>query len=152
MNTKLMREFCQDYFERYLKVPAFGMAIVEQESAFDTWAQATDPRDLARGGSRGLVQMSLKTAQSLGFAQDADQLFFPSVNLDLFLKLCAANEPRLPAAIRATPGSEEWVKGMAMLHNAGRYLTNPNDEVRKYAQSVFNRYTKWSTLMGTKIP
>lgn len=49
-------------------VPApLVMGLIQQESNFSPWATATDPRDVARGGSYGLMQMSLATARALGY-------------------------------------------------------------------------------------
>lgn len=65
------------------------MGIAQQESDFYPYATATDPRDLARGGSYGLVQMSLQTARSLGYLGAVGDsalltgIYDPAVNLDL---------------------------------------------------------------------
>lgn len=53
------------------------------ESAFDPMAYNPEAQSPESGGSRGLMQMSLRTARSLGFSGDARGLFDPRANVML---------------------------------------------------------------------
>ena len=59
------------------------LAIVQAESGGDPNAVATNPADLARGGSYGLMQMSYDTALSLGYSGTPQGMLDPATNLDL---------------------------------------------------------------------
>jgi len=70
------------------RVPfAWIKAVIATESNFDRMAFRAEPR--INDASRGLMQLLLKTARSLGFADDPDYLFDPDVNIDLGTKLLA---------------------------------------------------------------
>jgi soluble lytic murein transglycosylase-like protein len=56
-------------------------AIVEKESGFDPNAYRAEPQ--IGDASRGLMQLLYGTAQSLGFAGDASDLFDPTTNIRL---------------------------------------------------------------------
>ncbi len=58
-------------------------AIVGKESQFHSTAKALTGPDGARGGSYGLMQMSLATARALGFKGETVDLLSPDVNLEL---------------------------------------------------------------------
>lgn len=68
--------------------PEWGLAIARQESAFQPLAVVLTGGDLARGGSRGLCQMSWLTAKGLGFTGQPADLLIPRVNADLAASLC----------------------------------------------------------------
>jgi soluble lytic murein transglycosylase-like protein len=66
------------------KVPvALIKAIIAQESEFQPRATALDRGDGARGGSYGLMQISLATARALGFRGAGQDLFDPAINVNL---------------------------------------------------------------------
>lgn len=86
---------------REFGIPAsWIMAISRQESSHDPSARAKDPRDLARGGSFGLMQMSLATARGLGFTGAPEQLLDPETNVHWGAKLLAQLAARFGADIR----------------------------------------------------
>lgn len=76
-------------FASALLPPEWGLAIATQETRFQPNALNNTGGDLVRGGSRGLCQMSWKTAVGLGFTGVADDLYKPRVCADLAAKLCA---------------------------------------------------------------
>lgn len=75
--------------------PQLVMGVIRKESDFAPWATATHPGDLARGGSYGLMQMSLETARALGYRGepgDREQLtglYDPRTNLSLGVRYLA---------------------------------------------------------------
>lgn len=65
-------------------VPAALIAgIVQVESGGDPNAVNLSAGDAARGGSYGLMQMSLETAEALGYTGDTSGLYDPATNIDL---------------------------------------------------------------------
>lgn len=99
--------------------PQIVMGLIRQESDFTPTAKATDARDEARGGSYGLVQMSLATARTLGYVGpvgDAAQLsglYDPALNVRLgvkyladLLKTMRGDVARAVAAYNAGPSLE----------------------------------------------
>ncbi len=114
--------------------PEFLVAIAHHESRFDPNAVATDPRDLARGGSRGLCQMSWKTAVGLGFKGMPEGLFYPDINAELSAQLALEHAKRFKLALTD-------VASLAQCHNAGRPLTHITDPkvyaaVKAYSDDV----------------
>jgi soluble lytic murein transglycosylase-like protein len=66
------------------KVPvALIKAIIAKESEFQPRATALDRGDAARGGSYGLMQLSLETAHELGFRGTVQDLYDAAVNVNL---------------------------------------------------------------------
>lgn len=71
--------------------PTLGCAIAHHESDWDPSARSKDPRDEARGGSRGLCQVSLSTARDLGWKGTPEALYDPSLSALLAARLLARN-------------------------------------------------------------
>lgn len=92
-------------------LPEFGAALSKHESNWDPSAMATDPRDLARGGSRGLFQMSQRTAEALGYKGTPEGLFYPDTNTEWAVKLTLAN-------LKALNGNMSYPL-LAAAHNCG---------------------------------
>lgn len=125
---------------RYGVDPALLMAIARHESALDPMARATDPRDLARGGSFGLVQMSLATARGLGYKGAADGLYDPEVNLALGAKYMAQNATRV--------GRDP--KDLAAAHNSGRSFAKAPAITRSdYVPKVMKFYPTYRQQLAT---
>lgn len=125
-----------------------GLALARQESNFDPAARATDPRDLARGGSFGLLQMSYKTAQGLGYEGPAAGLMSVEENVRLAAKLCAVNAKRTKAHV----GSRDWVCDVASLYNSGKpFATAPESTRLLYAPRVWRFFCEFSGIDPTKI-
>lgn len=62
--------------------PAMVAAIMQEESGGDPNAENLSGGDAARGGSYGLMQVSLLTAQGYGYTGDASGLLDPDTNLE----------------------------------------------------------------------
>lgn len=67
----------------------WGLAIARQESGFRPWARNNIGGDKARGGAWGLFQVTLGTAQGLGYRGDGPGLLDPVVNADYAARLVA---------------------------------------------------------------
>lgn len=74
--------------------PELGPAIGRQESNFDPNVSNLGPGDLERGGSYGLCQMSLQTAQALGYKGEVAGLHDPHINAALAADLFVENRKR----------------------------------------------------------
>lgn len=106
-------------------VPASWIkAFCQQESRWDPNAKVVTGTDGARGGAYGLGQMTLKTAQGLGYTRDAEGLLDPQTNLllvgQLLQELYARWGPRttlqdVAAGYNSGHGYEfcEWLKDNA---------------------------------------
>lgn len=70
-------------FEEWGLPGPWGLAIARQESGFRASAVNQGPGDLRRGGAWGLCQMTLLTAQGLGFLGSAYGLLDPEKNANL---------------------------------------------------------------------
>lgn len=98
---------------------ALVKAIVATESEFNPHATARTGGDGKRGGSYGLMQMSLQTARALGFTGDAAELYDPGVNIGLgtrylhdLVKEAGAGGYGLDSAISAyNAGNSKWRRG-----------------------------------------
>lgn len=110
-----MAQLVADATRRTLVPEAVVLGIARQESDFYPDATATDARDLARGGSFGLMQMSLATARALGYSGpigDRAQLtglYDPATNIRLGVEY-------LSQLLTATHGD---VKAAVSAYNAG---------------------------------
>lgn len=100
-------------------------AFSHQESAHDPNARATDPRDLARGGSFGATQMSYQTAVGLGYKGEPSGLLNPAVGFDLTAKLLATTRTN-------NPGSS--LADLAAAYNSGRTLSKLQAAIAQYEQ------------------
>lgn len=107
--------------------PVLVQAIIAQESGGDPNATNNTGGDKLRGGSYGLMQMSLKTAQGYGYNGDGSGLLDPRTNLDLgvrYLSDCLAQS-----------GGD--IGGAAQAYNSGR-----TDGAPKYASQVLGFYAR----------
>jgi hypothetical protein len=96
-------------------LPEFGCALAHHESAWDPRAEATDPRDLAMGGSRGLFQMTLVSSRGLGFRGSAEGLFYPDVNTEWAIALAKKNK----AYLLSKKAELDSYMNLAAAHNCG---------------------------------
>lgn len=92
---------------------ALGLALAKHESNFDPHAVAKNPRDLARGGSYGLFQMSLRTAQGLRASATPQAILDPTYNVSLAVALTLSNLKALRAH------NLDTTENLAACHNAG---------------------------------
>jgi len=107
--------------------PEWGMAIARQESAFKPAVINNTGGDALRGGSRGLCQMSLKTARALGFVGDPDLLFQPVLNAQLAAKLCLSLTRQFKTA---------ELKDIAAGYNSGKPFARCPASTVAYANNV----------------
>lgn len=118
---------------------SWGLAIARQESGFRPWASNTrDPGDKRRGGSWGLFQMSLLTAQKLAFTGDAFDLLDPERN--------AEYAARLVAELR-----DRWhnLQDVAAAYNSGKsYLLAPASTRLVYCPNVIKYSNEFAEMFG----
>ena len=113
--------------------PALGLAIARQESAFRADSVCTTGGDGARGGSYGLMQMSLMTARTLGFIGPAKGLLAPGVNAGLAAALCKSNSAR-----------SKQIFDLAAMYNSGKVLAKaPKVTATKYVPAVLRYYEEY---------
>lgn len=94
-------------------------AVIGLESEFNPRATALGGGDGARGGSYGLMQMSLATARALGFTGTAQDLYDPGQNIALgakylrdLLREAGAGGYGIDSAISAyNAGNSKWRRG-----------------------------------------
>lgn len=67
----------------------WGLSIAKQESGFRPWARNDIGGDRRRGGAWGLFQMTLETAQGLGYRGDGPGLLDPVLNADYAARFIA---------------------------------------------------------------
>lgn len=67
----------------------WGLALARQESGIRPWARNNIGGDRRRGGAWGLFQMTLETAQGLGYRGDGYGLLDPVLNADYAARLVA---------------------------------------------------------------
>lgn len=127
---------------------AFAAAIIKHESNWRAAAVARDPRDLARGGSFGLAQISLKTALALDPDATPDLLKLPSYNASLFGKLTQQNRDALSKAGKLTDAN------LIAAHNAGIHhvLTDtiPHDTATKYVPAVLQHLAHYREFLKSQ--
>lgn len=77
--------------QAYAVPPEWLVAFARVESSFRANAVNNSAADTARGGSRGLCQMSLQTARAIGFTGAPDDLLDPVVNAKMAATLISLN-------------------------------------------------------------
>ncbi len=119
----------------------WGMALARQESAFEPSAQCLIGGDKKRGGSFGLCQMSLATAQGdLGYLGDGDGLKNPEVNTKLAAKFCKLLTKRLKTT---------ELKDIAAAYNSGRpFAKAPKSTRTVYVPNVLRFAQEYAQLEG----
>ena len=98
---------------------ALVKAIIAHESEFQQHATALTGGDGKRGGSYGLMQMSLATARALGFTGTAQDLYDPATNISYgtqylrdLVREAGAGGYGLDSAISAyNAGNSRWRRG-----------------------------------------
>lgn len=122
-----------------VRVPlAFGLAMAFHESEFNPDAVAKDPRDLARGGSFGLFQMSLQTAHELvpGVAFSGKDLCDIHLNCELTGDLMHENRVRLKRVHPSQRAASVFLD-LAAMHNSGKIFAQAPLETRyKYVPAI----------------
>lgn len=116
--------------------PSWAIAIARRESAFKPEALVISASDGKRGGAYGLMQMTLKTARSLGFHGDPEELLSPTLNIYYGVALLAELH-----------ASDERLLDVAARYNSGKpYGRAPKVTVNEYVPYV----VKWAGLYSPK--
>jgi soluble lytic murein transglycosylase-like protein len=97
--------------QAYAIPPEWLVAFARVESSFRAGAVNNSAGDLKRGGSRGLCQLSLKTAQAIGYKGTPEGLFDPITN---------ANFAGLLIVINMHDFKVDSLEDVAALYNSGR--------------------------------
>lgn len=117
--------------------PALGLAIARQESEFRAKAVNHGPGDSVRGGSYGIMQMSMTTAKSLGYKGSWEGLLNVPVCAGLAAKLCEENMGRVTISTTRDAGYVRWCLDMAALYNSGHVFKDcPRSTREIYAPRV----------------
>lgn len=122
--------------------PAFGCAIVEHESRWNSNARSpVSASDEKYGGAWGLCQILLTTAKDLGYTGDGPGLWDPKVNTELFIKLTLRNLHNLHIVS---------VQDLIAAHNSGKtYNNSPASTRNEYVPQVLDLYRRWNITCGT---
>lgn len=140
MKLTPMQQVVHDAFVAEGLDPALGLAIAQQESAFNPDASVVTGGDAARGGSYGLGQVSLKTALALDHTATIARLHNPAYNAKLMAQLCRQNQ-------RLARTSD--VAELASRYNSGKPFHLAPDSTRLiYAPHVLRYYAAWKTLLS----
>ena len=122
---------------------AWGLAIARQESAFRAGVSVLTGGDGVRGGSYGLMQMSMTTARGLGYAGDAKTLLIPTVNCMLSAKLVAQLRSRYLN-----------LRDVAAAYNSGKPFDRAPHSTRTHYVPNVQRYAQefgWIEPKGLRI-
>ena len=95
---------------------AFGCALVRQESNWNPAARSNMRGDLLRGGAYGLAQVTMRTAEAMGYHLTEAQLLDPAINVSLAAELCHQNSGRVHKI------SPHYYGDLASLYNSGKVL------------------------------
>ena len=113
--------------------PEWGVAIARQESGFTPGLLNNTGGDALRGSSRGLCQMSWKTAVGLGFRGTAEDLFKSRICADLAAKLCLELVQRWKT---------NYLLDIASGYNSGRCFVKAPTSTIAYAKNVVSYETQ----------
>jgi len=115
--------------------PFLGLALAMQESAFvSTAVNLTDAGDRKRGGSWGILQMSLRTAQSLGYLGEPQGLLDVCTCAEYAARLCKDNAKR-----------GHTIKDLAAMYNSGKlYVKAPIITRAVYVKNVLKYHAEFS--------
>lgn len=126
---------------------AFAKAIIAHESQFNPRAFNGTGGDAARGGSYGLMQLSVLTSRAVGFAGAPDELLTPEVNIEYgvsYLADCYRQAATLAGAASAYNGGWRPESGY------GRPLPGPDAKYANdaYVRAVMSNYARYVKAMG----
>lgn len=126
---------------------AFVKAVIGHESQFNPRAFNGTGGDAARGGSYGLMQLSVLTSRAVGFAGAPDELLTPEVNIEYgvsYLADCYRQAGILAGAASAYNGGWRPESGY------GRPLPGPGEKYANdaYVRSVMSNYVRYVKAMG----
>jgi soluble lytic murein transglycosylase-like protein len=125
--------------------PEWGLAIAMQETRFNPDALNNTGGDLVRGGSRGLCQMSWKTALGLGYTGVPGDLFKPRTCADLAAKLCSELVRRWKT---------HDLSDIASGYNSGRRFTQAPASTIVYSKNVVayaKHYEQSGRIMAAEL-
>jgi soluble lytic murein transglycosylase-like protein len=122
---------------------ALLMAHIKQESAWNEKAFRDEPQ--ISDFSVGLMQLLTGTARTLDPSVTPDQLYDPSVNVDLGAKLIAKNLTRYSGDLKSSIAS--FNSGSAFVNENGEFTNSKgstivNDYVTKVMKN-YDYYTSW---------
>lgn len=134
--------------------PALGLAIARHESEFRAKAVNNSGGDQTRGGSYGIMQMSMATARLLGFKGTWEGLLSVPVCAALAAKLCVQNMARVPISKVRDETYQAWCMNMAALYNSGHlYADCPRSTREVYVPRVtsYFLYYEQAIDLGTYL-
>lgn len=111
-------------------------AVIGAESAFNPKAYRAEPA--INDASRGLMQLLEKTAASLGFNRDMEQLYDPLLNINLGAQLLAENYKHAAAAHPDAAAGTLWEIALSA-YNAGWSRERANDAKRDRSGAFVNQ-------------
>jgi soluble lytic murein transglycosylase-like protein len=122
--------------------PIIIFAFIEVESSFKRGVFLND----RNGGSYGLMQIDLATAEDRGFGGNALDLYEPVTNLEYGAKILAwiADDLDKHGMLSLT--------NLAAAYNSGlRHVVNGGTDA-PYVDKIKTAYAKWDAAVGTLIP
>jgi soluble lytic murein transglycosylase-like protein len=117
---------------------ALMKAIIGVESGFNPNATNLTGRDMTRGGSYGLFQVSLETAQGYGFTGEGTGLLDPATNITIGSKFLAD--------VYAQAGDDP--ETAAALYNGGKALGGGAFSNQSYVNSVMQNYDVYAGVVS----
>lgn len=125
--------------------PEFGVALGRQESALNPEAKNLGPGDRERGGAWGLCQMTVKTAEMLGYKLTSVELTDPAINASIAAELCKVNAERLIGCTYSNVNG--YYEDLAAMYNSGkRYNKAPWVTQNNYVPRVINFMTVYKNV------
>lgn len=118
----------------------WGMAIAHMETggSFDPSLVKMTGGDGARGGAWGLCQMTLKTAEGLGYDGDGPGLLEPKLNSNLAAKLCVQLQKSLGSNLH----------DVAAAYNSGKAWSKAPERAQAYAGCVVSLAQDYGKVYG----
>ena len=122
--------------------PIIIFAFIEVESAFKRGAFLND----RNGGSYGLMQIDLATAEDRGFEGNALDLYEPSTNLEYGVKILQWIADNLAKHNLLS------LDNMAAAYNSGlQHVLNGGTDAA-YVAKIKDAYNKWNAALGSFVP
>lgn len=122
--------------------PIIIFAFIEVESTFKRGAFLND----RNGGSYGLMQIDLATAEDRGFEGNALDLYEPSTNLEYGVKILQWIADNLAKHNLLT------LDNMAAAYNSGlQHVLNGGTDA-PYVAKIKDAYNKWNAALGSFVP
>ena len=116
------------------------MGLIEHESSFNPAAFANDKN----GGSYGLMQLNLQTAEDRGFTGTAVELYYPPTNVMFGIKQLDWIKEYLDA--RNCYSDENCIAA----YNEGAHAVVLGRQDPLYVQAVLSAKAKWDAILNPK--